>query len=88
MHNIVLSQLEWIVKNPFCKSLMYGEGYNFFTQYAAFSDDIFDGLPVGIQTKLDFDVPYWSACVLHNYKEIWVHCSNCWLGFLDYLDLK
>ena len=52
-------------------SLMYSEEYNFSTQYAAFSDDISGGLPVGIQTKLDFDIPYWLACVLHNFKKNW-----------------
>ena len=89
IQSIAQSQLEWVAgKNPFCQSLMYGEGYDFSPQYAAFSDDITGGLPVGIQTKLDSDIPFWPACVLHNFKEIWVHCSNRWLGLFDYLDLK
>jgi hypothetical protein len=89
MNSIAQSQLEWVVgKNPFSQSLMYGEGYNFSTQYAAFPGDVTGGLPVGIQTKLDSDIPYWPAAVLHNYKEIWIHPSCRWLVLLDYLDLK
>jgi len=89
MNNIAQAQLEWVVgKNPFNQSLMFGEGYNFATQYAAFPGDVTGGLPVGIQTKLDSDLPYWPAAVFHNYKEIWIHPSSRWLVLLDYLDLK
>lgn len=88
MNNIAQAQLEWIVgKNPFSQSLMYGEGYNFSPQYAAFPGDVTGGLPVGIQTKLDSDLPFWPACVLHNYKEIWIHPSYRLLELMDYLDL-
>jgi hypothetical protein len=89
LHSIALAQLEWVVgKNPFNQSMMYGEGYNFATQYAAFPGDVTGGLPVGIQTKLDSDIPYWPAAVLHKYKEIWIHPSTRWLVLLDYLGLK
>jgi len=89
MQSIAQAQLEWVVgKNPFNQSLMFGEGYNFATQYAAFPGDVTGGLPVGIQTKLDGDIPFWPAAVLHNYKEIWIHPSTRWLVFLDYLGLK
>lgn len=72
LHKIALAQLEWMVgKNPFNQSLMYGEGYNFSPQYAVFTGDIVGGVPVGILTRDDFDIPYWKTCVLHNYKEIW-----------------
>ncbi|HZK97015.1 MAG TPA: glycoside hydrolase family 9 protein [Prolixibacteraceae bacterium] len=88
MHNIAQSQLEWIVgKNPFNQSQMYGEGYDFSPQYAVFTGDVTGGLPVGILTKGDRDVPYWKASVLHNYKEIWVHPSYRWLELLDCMDL-
>ena len=89
MHNIAQAQLEWVVgKNPFSQSLMYGEGYDFSTQYAAFPGDVTGGLPVGIQTRLDLDIPFWPASVLHNYKEIWIHPSYRWLELLDYLGLE
>lgn len=72
LHKIALAQLEWMVgKNPFNQSLMYGEGYNFSPQYAVFTGDIVGGLPVGILTRDDLDIPYWKAAVLHNYKELW-----------------
>lgn len=72
LHRIALAQLEWMVgKNPFNQSLMYGEGYNFSPQYAVFTGDIVGGLPVGILTREDLDIPYWKTSVLHNYKELW-----------------
>ncbi|MPN46641.1 hypothetical protein SDC9_194232 [bioreactor metagenome] len=72
LHKIALAQLEWMVgKNPFNQSLMYGEGYNFTPQYAVFTGDIVGGLPVGILTRDNLDVPYWKTAVLHNYKELW-----------------
>ncbi len=59
MHSVALAQLEWMQgKNPFSQSLMYGEGYDFTPQYAAFTDDIVGGLPVGILTRDDLDIPY------------------------------
>jgi len=88
MKSIAQSQLEWVVgKNPFGQSLMFGEGYDFSPQYAVFTGDVVGGLPVGIQTRADYAVPYWPAAVLHNYKEIWIHPSNRWLELLYYLDL-
>lgn len=72
LHKIALAQLEWMAgKNPFNQSLMYGEGYDFSPQYAVFTGDIVGGLPVGILTRDDLDIPYWKAAVLHNYKELW-----------------
>lgn len=72
LHKIALAQLEWMVgKNPFNQSLMYGEGYDFSPQYAVFTGDIVGGLPVGILTRDDLDIPYWKTSVLHNYKELW-----------------
>jgi hypothetical protein len=72
LHKIALAQLEWMVgKNPFNESLMYGEGYNFSPLYAVFTGDIVGGVPVGILTRDDLDIPYWKTCVLHNYKEVW-----------------
>lgn len=72
LHKIALAQLEWMLgKNPFNQSLMYGEGYHFSPQYAVFTGDIVGGLPVGILTRDDLDIPYWKTSVLHNYKELW-----------------
>lgn len=87
LKNISQSQLEWVIgKNPFNQSLMYGEGYDFTPQYAAYTGDIVGGIPVGIQSRADNDVPYWPAAVLHNYKEIWGQPAFRFLELLDYID--
>lgn len=86
IHNIALAQMEWLLgKNPFNQSLMYGEGYDFSPQYAVFTDDIVGGLPVGILTRDDLDVPYWKASVLHNYKELWGQPAFRMLELIGYL---
>ncbi len=58
---------------------MYGEGHDFAPQYSAMSGDMVGSLPVGIQTRLDADAPYWPADNCYNYKEVWVHPSSRWL---------
>ena len=76
-------QIEWnLGRNPFCQSLMYGEGYDFAPQYTAMSGDMVGSLPVGIETRLDADRPYWPADNCYNYKEVWVHPSARWLSIL------
>jgi hypothetical protein len=86
MKSIAQSQLEFLVgKNPFSESLMYGEGYNFSPQYAAFTGDVTGGLPVGMLTYAERDVPYWKTSVLHNYKEIWGQPGFHFMELLDYI---
>lgn len=86
MKSISQAQLEWTVgKNPFSESLMFGEGYNFSPQYAAFTGDVVGGLPVGMLTNAERDVPYWKTSVLHNYKEIWGQPGFHFLELLDYI---
>jgi hypothetical protein len=73
-------QLQWVVgRNPFAQSTMYGEGYDYAPQYTAMSGDMLGSLPVGIQTKLNEDLPYWPVTNCWNYKEVWVHPSSRWL---------
>ena len=73
-------QLQWVVgRNPFAQSTMYGEGYDYAPQYTAMSGDIAGSLPVGIQTRLNEDTPYWPVTNCWNYKEVWVHPSSRWL---------
>ena len=77
-------QLEWVVgRNPFCQSLMYGEGYDYQPQYTAMSGDMVGSLPVGIQTWADGDAPCWSTMNCCNHKEVWVHPSSRWLAILE-----
>ncbi len=83
-------QIEWTLgRNPFCQSLMYGEGFDFAPQYTAMSGDMVGSLPVGIETRLDADEPYWPADNCYNYKEVWVHPSSRWLFiFADLCDVR
>lgn len=80
------NQLEWVVgKNPFGQSLMYGEGYDYAPQYSALSGDMVGGLPVGIETREHYDIPYWPAANCYNYKEVWVMPSVYWMQIISEL---
>jgi hypothetical protein len=78
---LVQEQLQWHVgRNPFAQSLMFGEGHDYAPQYTAMSGDLVGSLPVGVQTRKHFDLPYWPAANCYNYKEVWVHPSSRWLA--------
>jgi hypothetical protein len=80
---LVRRQLEWTLgRNPFCQSLMYGEGHDYAPQYTAMSGDIVGSLPVGIQTRFDRDVPYCPAANWPNWKEVWVHPVSRWIWLM------
>lgn len=80
---LIQKQLQWHVgRNPFCQSLMYGEGHDYAPQYSAMSGDMVGSLPVGVQTRRDRDLPYWPAANCYNYKEVWVHPSSRWLWIM------
>jgi len=81
--DLVQKQLQWHVgRNPFCQSLMVGEGHDYAPQYTAMSGDMAGSLPVGIQTRGDRDLPYWPAANCYNYKEVWVHPASRWLAVM------
>jgi hypothetical protein len=81
--DLARAQLEWALgRNPFGQSLMYGVGHDYAPQYTAMSGDIAGSLPVGIQTRLDDDEPYWPTANCYNYAEVWVHPSSRWLGIM------
>jgi hypothetical protein len=80
-------QLEWILgKNPFAESTMYGEGYDFVPLYTPSSGDMVGGLPVGIETRGEKDVPYWPVQSTWTYKEIWGHPPTNWLWLLSAIE--
>ena len=80
---LAMRQMEWVMGcNPFSQSSMYGEGYDFPPLYTPSSGDIVGGLPVGIQTRGDSDIPYWPVQNTWTYKEIWIHPVNQWLGLM------
>jgi hypothetical protein len=81
LRNLARTQLEWTLgRNPFCQSLMYGVGHDYAPQYTAMSGDITGSLPVGIQTRLTEDVPYWPTSNCYNYAEVWVHPVSRWFS--------
>ena len=76
-------QLEWVIgRNPFSQSTMWGEGYDFPPLYSVMSGDMVGGLPVGIQTRGENDVPYWPVQNTWTYKEIWVYPVIRWIGLM------
>lgn len=77
-------QLEWVIgRNPFSQSMMWGEGYDFTPLYSVMSGNMVGGLPVGIQTRGDSDVPYWPVQNSWTYKEIWVRPVIRWLWLMQ-----
>jgi len=81
--SLVQEQLQWHAgRNPFAQSLMFGEGHDYAPQYTALSGDMIGSLPVGVQTRKHFDLPYWPAANCYNYKEVWVHPSSRWLAIM------
>jgi len=83
LQSLVQEQLQWHVgRNPFAQSLLFGEGHDYAPQYTAMSGDMVGSLPVGVQTRKHFDLPYWPAANCYNYKEVWVHPSSRWLAIM------
>lgn len=84
---IVERALEWHVgRNPFNQSLIWGEGYNFTSQYSAMSGDIVGSFPVGVETQYNEDIPYYPHAACYNYKEVWVFPALRWLDIMSQYD--
>ena len=82
------NQLEWLIgKNPFCQSTMWGEGYDYSPQYTPSSGHIVGGLPVGIQTDENKDLPFWPSSACFNYKELWSNPTARWLWLMEEVTL-
>ncbi len=76
-------QLYWLHgKNPFCQSLMYGEGTNFAQQYAVLPGEMVGEMPVGIQTRGNEDEPFWPQANNATYKEVWTSTATHWLRIM------
>lgn len=69
---LVDMQLQWVFGgNPFCQSLMYGEGYDYVPLHAHRQADFVGALPVGMDCMRN-DEPYWPPSNYATHKEIWV----------------
>ena len=76
-------QLYWTVgKNPFCQSLIYGEGYRYPSQDSFSSGEIMGEIPVGIRSWENDDIPYWPHTNNACYKEVWVTSAAKFLSLL------
>lgn len=79
--NIAINQLYWIQgRNPFCQSLMYGEGYRYASQDANYPGEMTGELPVGMETRDNDDIPYWPSGTNATYKEVWLTPAGRWLS--------
>ncbi len=79
-------QLEWVIgRNPFAQSTMWGEGYDFPPYASSSSGNMVGGIPVGIETRGDRDVPYWPIHTYATYKEVWNHPVGRWIWLMRYL---
>lgn len=90
LREIAREQLYWTVgKNPFCQSLIYGEGQNWPSMNSFSSGEITGEMPVGIRTRGNDDVPYWPHTNNACYKEVWVTTAGKWMSLLAELaDLR
>ena len=78
---IAREQLYWMAgKNPFCQSLIYGEGERYCQQDANYPGEMTGEMPVGIQTRGNEDEPYWPAGNNATYKEVWLTTAGRFLS--------
>ena len=77
-------QLYWTVgKNPFCQSLIYGEGHRYASLDNFSSGEQMGAIPVGIRSCGDEDKPYWPQTNNACYKEVWVSSASKFLSLLS-----
>lgn len=82
--NIAEQQLFWIVgKNPFGQSYVWGEGSNYPQLYTALPGETVGGIPVGMESKGNEDIPYWPQFNTATYKEVWVAPAARWLSLIS-----
>ena len=74
-------QLYWTVgKNPFCQSLIYGEGHRYPSMDSFSSGELTGEIPVGIRSYGNTDKPYWPLTNNACYKEVWLTAAGKWLS--------
>lgn len=83
LRQIAREQLYWTAgKNPFCQSLIYGEGHRYSSFDNFSSGEIIGAMPVGIRSLGDSDIPYWPQINTACYKEVWLTSAGKWLSLL------
>ena len=85
--SLVERQMQWVAGfNPFSQSLIYGEGYDFSSQYAPSDGDMVGALPVGMDC-LYGDEPLWYDSNYPTYKEVWVVPASRFLWNAAYIGI-
>lgn len=80
---IAREQLYWMSgKNPFCQSLIYGEGERYPQMDANYPGEMVGEMPVGIETLENEDTPYWPSGNNATYKEVWLTTAGRWLAIM------
>lgn len=73
-------QKEWIVgHNPFAESVMFGEGYDYCSEYAVLPGEMVGELGVGFSCLDEHDSPFWPQINTCVYKEVWIKPSLHWI---------
>ena len=81
LKEIAREQLYWMSgKNPFCQSLIYGEGSRYAQQDANYPGEMTGEMPVGVETLENEDEPYWPSGNNATYKEVWLTPAGRWLS--------
>ena len=79
-------QLHWLTgANPFGQSLIYGEGHEWSDEYTVQPGVAVGQIPVGVQTYLDHDSPWWPQVATATYKEVWIQPANKLMWLMSYL---
>ncbi|MBR6322888.1 MAG: glycoside hydrolase family 9 protein [Lachnospiraceae bacterium] len=79
-------QLHWLTGgNPFGQSLIYGEGHEWSDEYTIQPGVTVGQIPVGVQTYLDHDSPWWPQVATATYKEVWISPANKLMWLLSYI---
>jgi hypothetical protein len=81
--NLSYRQIGWFLGlNPFNQSLMWGEGYRYQGMFSHLTGDLVGGIPCGVYTRDNRDVPCWPSDNWHNPKEIWSHSTSDYLWLM------
>lgn len=85
LDHIAQQELQWIVGlNPFAQSMVYGEGYNWTDEYVVQPGQTVGQIPVGMQSYLFNDRPWWPQVTTATYKEVWIASATKWMWLQSY----
>lgn len=83
LRQLAYEQFYWTVgKNPFCQSLIMGEGHRYPLLNSFSSGEIAGSIPVGIRSYGNSDAPFWPMTNNACYKEVWLTSAGKWLSLV------